>query len=135
MIKDARLCKEIVVTVLNKIGVLADISKVLAEHGVNVEAVAGYSLENKAMIMLVAEDNLRAVEALKKSGYKSIREREAVLVELENKPGALKTITTKLALKEIDINQIYGTTCSEECPSTIILSTSDNEKALVVFKK
>ena len=136
MIKDARLGKEIMVTVTNKIGILADMSKILAQHGVNIVAVAGYAAENQtAKIILVAEDNLRAVDALKKAGYKSVSEREALIIELENKTGALECLTAKLASENIDIKQLYGTVCSAGCPAKIVISTSDNAKALVAFKK
>ena len=135
MIKRAELAKEIVVTMVNKIGVLADMSKLLSEHGINIQAVAGYALNNEAKIMVVTDDNLRASEAFKKAGYKSLKESEVVLVALENKPGALQLITGKLAEQGIDIKSVYGTACSEGCPATIVLTTSDNEKALVAFKK
>jgi len=135
MIKQAQLGKEIVVTVVNKIGVLADMSKLLAESGVNIEGVAGYAVDKEAKIMLVTNDALRSVEALKKAGYNSFKENEVVVVELEDKPGALKSITARLAMEGIDIKQIYGTTCSGGCPAKLIISTTDNEKALVAFKK
>lgn len=135
MIRQAQLGKEIAVTVVNKIGVLADMSKLLAETGVNIQAVAGYAVDKEAKIMLVTDDNVRSIEALEKSGYKSIKENEVVVIDLENKPGALKNITARLATEGIDIKQIYGTTCSGGCPAKLVISTSDNEKALVAFKK
>lgn len=136
MIKSANLAKEIVVTVVNKIGILADISKLVADHGINIEAVAGYAdKDNNAKIMLVTDDNLRVTDALKKSGYKSLIETEVILVELENKTGALKYLTAKLSASGIDIKAIYGTTCAGSCPAKMIISTGDNEKALVALKK
>ncbi len=137
MVKSANLGKELVVVDTNKIGVLARISKILAEHGINIEAIAGYAKENKqdAEIMLVADDHLRASDALKKEKYKSVIEREVVIVELENKAGALKIISAKLADAGIDIKHIYGTACTSSCPSKIVLSTSDNEKTLLAVKK
>ncbi|MDD5431887.1 MAG: ACT domain-containing protein [Candidatus Omnitrophica bacterium] len=135
MVRSAKLSKEIVVTVVNKIGILADMSKLLADHGVNIEAVAGYAVNNEAKIMLITDDNLRSSDALKKAGYKSLVEREVLVVELENKPGALKQITAKLSGENIDIKQVYGTVCSGSCPAKIVLATSDNEKAIVAFKK
>ncbi len=135
MVKGARLGKEIVVTVVNKIGVLADISKILADHGINIAAVLGYAAgNNEAKIALVTEDNLRASDALGKKNYKSLKESEVVIVELENKPGALENLTAKLASEGIDIKYLYGTTCTCGGPATIVFSTSDNEKALIAFK-
>lgn len=136
MVKSAQLGKEISVTVVNKIGILFDISKILADHGINIEAVAGYSVNGKeAKIMLVTSDNLRAKDALIKAGYKKTEENPVVILELENKAGALKNITLRLAEKHIDIKYIYGTACSDNCPSKVILSTNNDAEALLAFKK
>ena len=136
MIKSAQLGKEIAVFVMNKIGVLENISKILADHGISMEGVAGYATEkNEARIMFVSGDNLRAIDALKKNNYTNIKESEVLMVDLENKAGALKVLTAKLAAEAIDIKYIYGTTCSCGGPAKVVLSTSDNEKALVACKK
>lgn len=135
MIKNAKLGKEIVVTVANKVGVLAEMAKIVAEHGINIEAVTGYGMEQEARIHLVTSDNLRASEALKKTGYTSQSESAVVVVELENKLGALKLVTEKIAKEGIDIRYMYGTTCTMGCPATAVFSTSDNDKALVALKK
>jgi len=134
MIKSANLGKELVVTAPNKIGILANISKILADHGINIEGVAGYAANNEAKIMIVVDDTLRGREALEKNGYKTIKENEVIVVELENKPGALKGITAKMVAEKIDIRYAYGSACPEGCPARLILSTSDNERALVAFK-
>lgn len=135
MVKQVTMAKEIVVTVVNKIGILADMSSLLGDMAVNIEAVAGYAAANEAKIMLVTSDNTRAVDDLKKKGYKNIRENEVLLIDLENKPGALKLITTKLAQETIDIKQVYGTVCGSGCPAKLVLSTDNNQKAFVALKK
>lgn len=135
MIKAANLGKQIIVTVVNKIGVLADMSKLIADKGINIQAVTGYAVNKEANIMLITDDNLRVSDALKKAGYKSLIEEEVVIVDLEDKPGALKILTSCLAKEGIDIKYMYGTTCATACPAKIVLSTNNNEKALLVFKK
>jgi len=135
MIKSAGFAKEIVVTVANRVGVLAEMSKILADHGVNLEGVAGYAKDKDALIMLIVDDALRAIDALKAKGYSNTKENNVVVVELENKAGALKNLTFKLAEAGVDINYIYGTTCSGDCAAArIVLDTNNNEKALVVLK-
>jgi len=135
MIKNVGFGKEIVITVENRVGVLAEMVKILADHGINLEGVAGYAQDKDAKIMLVADDALRAVDALKAKGFSSAKENNVVVVELENKSGALKNLTLKLAEAGIDINYIYGTTCSGDCAAArLILATNNNEKALVVLK-
>ena len=135
MVKAVYLGKEVVVNITNRIGILADISKILADHGINIEAISGYATTNEAKLMFVTEDNQRASDALIKAGYKGARENPVVIVELEDKPGALRHITTKLAAENIDIRYIYGTACSEKLPAKLVLSTSNDEKALLIFKK
>lgn len=134
MIKNAEMGKELVLTVPNKMGMMAKASKTLSDHGINIEGVAGYAIGNEAKIMIVADDILRAAEALKKAGFEKIETKEVVVVQLENKTGALKSLSSKLLDAKIDIRYIYGTTCSGGCAATIIVSTIDNEKALVIFK-
>ncbi|MFH1269494.1 MAG: ACT domain-containing protein [Candidatus Omnitrophota bacterium] len=135
MLKAANLIKAIIVTVENKVGVLAEMAMILSDHGINIDAVKGYADGGQAKIMLITQDNPRAIDALKKSGYGSVSENEMIMLELENKPGALKNITANLAGKGIDIKFICGTTFSLGSPAKIILSTSDDKKALVAIEE
>ena len=135
MITAVNLGKEIAITIVNRVGILAEISDIISSHGINIEAIGAYAFESSASVMIVTSENLRAVEALQAKGYKSAVEKEVLVVELENKPGALKDITRKLASEQIDIKHIYGTVCVGACPVRLVLSTNDNKKAFVLLKK
>lgn len=133
MIKSANLGKELLIKTADKAGILAGISRIMADHGINIEGVAGYVVNKEATIMLVVDDALRAKEALDKGGYKVARESEVVVVELENKAGALKVMTSKLGGAKVEMTGIYGTTCAGGCAAKIILTTNGNEKAVVAL--
>jgi hypothetical protein len=137
MLKKAAVAKQISVTVINKIGVLDIMAEYLADRGINIEAVAGFEIpgSDKSKIMLVVDDARHAIEAIKERDFGPIEENDVVVVELENKPGALKTITGLLVQKGINIRHIYATTSLDNCPVKVILSTSDNTAALVTLKK
>ena len=137
MLKKAMLTKQISVTVVNKIGVLDVMAGYLADRGINIEAISGYEVQgsDKSTVMLVVDNTRRASEAIKERGFGSIEENDVILVELDNKPGALKTVTNILALKGINIKFIYSTTSLEACPVKLIISTSDNEAAFISLKK
>ena len=137
MLKKAMLTKQISVTVVNKIGVLDIMAGYLADRGINIEAISGYEVQgsDKSTVMLVVDNTRRASEAIKERGFGSIEENDVILVELDNKPGALKTVTNILALKGINIKFIYATTSLEACPVKLIISTSDNEAAFISLKK
>ncbi|MFH1867497.1 MAG: hypothetical protein ABH843_00875 [Candidatus Omnitrophota bacterium] len=133
--RNAHLTKEIVITVANEIGVLDDLSRILSENSVNIEAISGYAASGKAVIMLLTDNNRRALSVLQKERYTSAEEKEVVVIDIINKPGTLRSITAKLAAEGIDIKHNYGTICPRGCPARIIISTSDNERAFLIFKE
>ena len=135
MIRSLALSKEISVVVVNEIGALSKMTSFLVNHGINVEAIAGYSntIGDQAGIMFITNDNVAAIEALTVSGYTDTKENDVIIVELENAPGALKNISERLAQKDINITYIYCTTCMGGCPAKIILSTSDNMMAFGIL--
>lgn len=134
MIKSVSLGEEVIITTKNKVGLLADISTMLANQGVNVEAASGYEVGDTAKLRLVTNANLGIVAELREKKYKSVKEAEVVLVELSNKPGALKVVTTELGKNKIDIECLYVTSSSAgSCTSRMVISTSDNEKAMALL--
>lgn len=134
MIKSVSLGEEIIITTKNKVGLLADIATMLANQGVNVEAASGYESNGSAILRLVTNANLGIVAELRAKKYKSVKEAEVVLVELSNKPGTLKVVTTELGKNKIDIKCLYVTSSSGGGSSSrIVLSTSDNEKAMALL--
>jgi len=135
MIKNVSLGEEIIITAGNKVGLLADIAMTLAAQGINIESVVGYEVDDMAKLMLVTNANIRIIDMLKKKKYASVKEVEVVLVNLENKPGALKVVTTELANNKIDIRHIYVTSPSDGTSSKMILQTSDNEATMEVLQK
>jgi hypothetical protein len=137
MLQKASLVKQISITVNKEIGSLDRMAGYMADRGINIAAIACYEIEreNKAKIMFVVEDTARAVDALRAKGIKPVEEKEVIMVELDNKPGALKTVTNLLAHKDVNIRYVYGTGNSATTPARVILATSNNEKAYVSLKK
>ena len=137
MIKNVILGEEITITTKNKVGILADVSKMLANKGINIEAALGYEVGPIAKLLLVTNANLVIVNELKKMRYKSVKETEVLLVDLDNKPGSLKVVSTEMKENKIDIKYVYLTpcTCAAKGSSRMVLQTSDNEKAMAVLSK
>jgi len=135
MIKSVTLGEEIIVKTKNKVGLLANMSMILAMHGINIEAASGYERGNTATVMLITNANLGVINELRKRRYKNVRESEVVLIDLENKPGALKVVATELASKGINIKHHYVTACSCGKNAKMVLQTSDNEAAIAVLTK
>ena len=92
----ARLAKEIVVKVHNEIGLLAQITRLIAEKGLDLRAAAAWVEGTNGIIHLVTNDNLRAMDALRAKSYQP-KESDVVLTEMPHKPGLLRHLTEKLA--------------------------------------
>jgi len=134
MIKSVSLGEEIIITAKNTVGLLADIATMLANHGINIEAASGYKTGETARLRLITDANLDIVAELKAKKYKTVEETEVVLVDISNKPGALKVVTTELGKNKIDIYCLYVTSSSNGGSSSkMVLSTSDNEKAMALL--
>ena len=135
MIKRVTLGEEVTITVKNKIGLLAGISEMLANRGINIESALGYESGKTAKLMLVTTANIAIISDLKRK-YKSVKEKEVVMVELEDRPGAMKVVTTELKQAKIDITYLYVTSPSSQGGSSrMVIQTSDNEKAMALLSK
>ena len=137
MIKNIVLGEEITITTKNKVGILADVSKMLANKGINIEAALGYEIGPVAKLLIITNANLVIVNELKKMKYKSVKETEVLLIDIENKPGALKIVSTEMKENKIDIKYVYLTpcTCVARGSSRMVLQTSDNERAMAALGK
>ena len=56
--------KEIVIRILNEIGVLAEITKSLSERGISILAVSAWVEGAEGVIHLLTDDNVRAMDLL-----------------------------------------------------------------------
>ena len=137
MIKNVMLGEEITITTKNKVGILADVAMMLANKGINIEAVLGYEVGITGKLLLITSANIIIINELRKKRYKLVKEREVILVDLENKPGALKVVATEMKENKIDIKYAYVTpcTCANKGSSRMVLQTSDNERAMVLLSK
>jgi hypothetical protein len=130
----AALSKEIVVKTENDVGVLWDISRTVAERGVDVLAIAAWVEDKQGIVRLVTDDNLRAREALERKGY-TVKEETAVAVELLHKPGLLKHMTEPLMGEALDISHLYGSALGSQDKCLLVFSCQNNERAVVLLNK
>ncbi|MBI5123912.1 MAG: hypothetical protein HZA72_00660 [Candidatus Omnitrophica bacterium] len=122
--------KEIIATTPNKVGMLAEITDVLAGTGVNILAICAYAMEGKAIFMMLTSDNSKAVSALKGKEI-DVKESDAISVSLNNKVGAAKELAEKLSKAGVDLDYCYGST-GNGSEAILVLSAKDINKALAV---
>ena len=129
MIK-ARMAKEAIVRMNNRMGVLAQVTKSLADMGINIEAVIATVEGTDAVIRMVTGDHQRTVDALRDQRLE-VQEAKVVVAEVEHRPGLLREITEKLARQHIDLSYLYGTAAGDKC--LVVLSSTNNDWAVKVL--
>ena len=88
---DVRLQTEIVVETEDRVGVVAEISRLLAEMGINLLSIMVRTEGEVAYVHLVTTSQTHASEALRCAGL-TVSERDVVLVELPHHPGFLSKL-------------------------------------------
>lgn len=124
----ARIARQLVATMPARIGLLADILEAIRGEGVNMLAISAYERDGEGKFLIVTEDNQTAADALNRfSGQ--VGEKDVLLVEMENKAGALGEAARALAEGGVNIEYVYGTTTAGDT-ATVVFKTSDDLKAL-----
>jgi hypothetical protein len=124
--------KQLKVTTDNKLGMLAEVTRLVADNGVNIENFCVYASGEKAVFYLLTSDNEKAKNALQGKGYQ-IEETEVILLRLWNRPGSLASVTSKLRPHGINLEYVYGTSSLDGERMTVVFSSDDNERASEVF--
>jgi hypothetical protein len=123
---------QLTLTLQSKPGVLAKISQALAGVGVNITAICAVETAGRGKIRMVVSDPARAKEALKAAKLRP-GEEQALILTLEDRPGALARVADKLAAAKINIKCAYATTGGMGGSTTVVLSVSNVDKAASVL--
>jgi hypothetical protein len=118
----------------NTLGLVSDVTGLIADKGINIEDCCAYSVDNKAIIYLLTNDDERTIEILKSKGY-SIEVTEVIILRLWNHPGVLSAVTTKFKQNGVYLYYIYGTSSLGGERMTFVFSSDNNEKAEDIFDK
>lgn len=120
---------QLVISEVSKPGVLARVSSVLGNAGVNIKAFSAPEVTGKGNLRLVVADIDRARSALKAAKIR-FREETALVLSLENTPGALSRVAEHLTEARINIKCAYCTPSREGKRAIIVLTVSNTPKAL-----
>ena len=96
----------IIVMAKNEVGVIADISRVLADSGINIETISAEALDDKGTITLTADDYDGALRALTGAGFKTVTD-DSLIVSLRDEPGALAKVAEKLKQGGVNIQSLH----------------------------
>ena len=118
---------QITVSAESKPGVLAKVCDTLGKAGVNIVAVCAGDATGRGKIRLVVSDPARAKAAL---GAAKIRcgEEPALLLSMDDRPGALAQIASRLAAARVNIKCAYASTTGGG-RAQIVVAVANPDKA------
>ena len=126
--------KDLKITLENRPGTLAELAEVLGRSTINIEGICGFAREVKAsedeefvthIAHVLVEDAERAKKVLRSAGIRVEEEREALVIDIRDRPGELAMVARRIADAGINIDFFYCATRTR-----IALGVADPTKAL-----
>jgi hypothetical protein len=98
---------DVAVTVEDEPGMLARLGEAIGAAGVNIEGVSGVAAGAGSVVHFLVDDVEGALRALEAAGFTDAKEREVVVLEVEDRPGVLGETARRIADAGVNIELIY----------------------------
>ena len=121
--------KQLTVLTENSTGVLANISEALAAHGINIETFDAESVADFGVLILTVDRYDEALQIINQMDEVRAITEEAIVIRLQDKPGALARIARRFKDAGISI-QSMRILQREPQASLVAISTERTEEAL-----
>ena len=101
------MAKDLTVILEDRPGTIADMGEALGKAGINIEGCCGFGSGGKGVIHVLVEDVAAARRELQQAGLDVRGEREVLVLEAEDRPGALGDVTRRIAKAGVNIDLLY----------------------------
>lgn len=98
---------DLVIELQNEPGALARVAKAVSDAGVNLAAATCMGTAEQVELHILVPHAGAAKHALALSQLAVTREREVVVVEVEDRPGVLADLTRRVANAGVDLDLVY----------------------------
>jgi len=98
---------DLVIELKNEPGALARVAKAVSDAGVNLAAATCMGTAEQVELHILVPHAEAAKHALALSQLAVTREREVVVVEVEDRPGVLADLTRRVANGGVDLDLVY----------------------------
>jgi hypothetical protein len=101
---------DLVIDIENTPGALAGVAAAISDAGVNISAATCVGAGERAELHILVPHAGAARHALAITHVQVTREREVVVVDVEDRPGVLADLTRKIARAGVDLELVYVAT-------------------------
>jgi len=120
--------RQLVVTLENRPGALAELASALARVAVNIQAIAAPEAGPLGAVRLLVAQPEAARKVLAELGLKWVEE-EALAVRLTDRPGALGRVLRRLAAAGLQVTYLYGTIEKRAQRALVVVGVNDLARA------
>ncbi len=126
--------KQISIFVENKIGNLAEVTKVLADAGVSLHAISLADTKDFGVLRVIVNDSYLAATTLKEQGY-IFSITPVLAVAISDEPGSLYRVLTLLEEAGINLEYLYDFNTRKSDFAYLILKVKQVEEAAEMLGK
>lgn len=126
--------KQLSIFLENRPGALAKVTGILSEADVNVLAMSVHDTVDNAVVRLIVDYPTKALLLLEQEELYTL-EQDVVILQVDNKPGTLAAIATKLARADINIAYAYCTAAEQQSTGCIVIKTDHAEATLETLRE
>ncbi len=101
---------DLVIEVDNEPGTLARVASAVSDAGVNISAATFLGGDQRAELHLLVPHAEAAKHSLSIAGLAVTREREVAVIEVDDRPGVLADLATKVGTAGVDLDLVYVAT-------------------------
>jgi hypothetical protein len=105
-------------------GVLARLGEAAGNAGINIEGISAFTGQGRGIVHVLVPDAEHALQALSEAGLDVRAARDVLVIDVEDRPGALGEACRKLADADVNIEQAYLATGTR-----LVVAVDDIDKA------
>jgi hypothetical protein len=119
--------ERIIIIVRDEVGVIAGVTRALADQDVNIESLDTERAGEQGIITLTTDDTDRALRALKEAEFRAVTD-DSLVFRLPDEPGALARVAERFKAAGVNIRSLHILD-RRAGQAVVALSAQDREEA------
>ena len=124
--------KQISVFLENTTGRLSEVTRTLAQAGINLRAISIADTADFGILRLIVDKTDEAIKALSNAGF-TTRQTNVAAVEIEDVPGSLAKLMELFQKSKVNIEYLYASLEGKSGKAVVIFKLEDHNKGLTIL--
>ncbi|GHV84110.1 amino acid-binding protein [Spirochaetia bacterium] len=127
--------KQISVFLENTTGRISEVTKALAQAGINLRAISIADTADFGILRLIVDKTEEAVNALSDAGFTTSRLTSVAAVEIDDEPGSLARVMELFEKAQVNIEYLYASLEGKAGKAVVIFKLEDHDKGFKILKE